>query len=77
MANNSRYQSVPTQDTYRDDEPQYSQAPPSYSQADEQSPVLGEARTEDDNVPDDFKFGGSVAEGSYDGDELSQTHGND
>ena len=57
---NTRYQPVPVQDSYRDEEAAYTQTPPSYQQ--EQEPVPGEARTEDDNVPDDFKFGGSVAE---------------
>jgi hypothetical protein len=60
MAANTRYQPVPVQDSYHDEEANYTQAPPSYQQ--EQEPVPGEARTEDDNVPDDFKFGGSVAE---------------
>lgn len=52
MANNSRYQPVPTE------EGRYTSAPPSY----QAEPAIGEARSEDDNVPDDFKFGGSVAE---------------
>lgn len=63
MAGNTRYERVPTQeqDAYHDDEPSgYTQAPPSY----QAEPAVGEARTEDDNVPDDFKFGGSVAEAS-------------
>lgn len=62
-ATNPRYERVPTQDTYHDDEetPAYTQAPPAY----QAEPAVGEApRTEDDNVPDDFKFGGSVAEAS-------------
>ena len=62
MAGNTRYERVPTQETYHDEpnEPGYTQAPPSY----QAEPAIGEARTEDDNVPDDFKFGGSVAEAS-------------
>lgn len=56
MANNSRYQPVAADEA---EEERYTYAPPSY-QADE--PLMGEARSEDDNVPDDFKFGGSVAE---------------
>ena len=56
MAANTRYQPVPARDSL--DEPQYSQAPPSY----QAEPIMGEARAEDDNLPDDFKFGGSVAE---------------
>jgi hypothetical protein len=54
MASNSRYQPAPQRDSF--DEPAFSHAPPSY-QATAESP-----RTEDDNVPDDFKFGGTVAE---------------
>ncbi|GAB7359518.1 hypothetical protein MBLNU230_g6162t1 [Neophaeotheca triangularis] len=62
MAANSKYQPAPTRDSFEEQGnggQGYSQPPPSY-QADE--PVLGQARDEDDNVPDDFKFGGSVAE---------------
>ncbi|KXL43689.1 hypothetical protein M433DRAFT_135523 [Acidomyces richmondensis BFW] len=57
MAANSKYTRVPQQD----EEPSsasYTQPPPSYQA--EATP--GEVRTEDDNLPDDFKFGGSVAE---------------
>ena len=57
MANNTRYQPVPTQDA-PEEQNSYSQAPPSY----QAEPLLNEPRSEDDNVPDDFKFGGSVAE---------------
>jgi protein lifeguard len=57
MANNTRYQPVQTRDSFEESN-SYNQAPPSY----QAEPQLGEARTEDDNVPDDFKFGGSVAE---------------
>ena len=62
MANLTNYQPVARDESfeeqsYSDNVPE--QAPPSYQQSE---PVLGEARTEDDNVPDDFKFGGSVAE---------------
>merc|ERR1712070_1279464 len=57
-----KYQPVPARDSF--EEPpapaNYSQnaPPPSY----QQEPVMGEARNEEDNLPDDFKFGGSVAE---------------
>jgi len=54
MASNTRYQPAPQRDSF--DEPAFSHAPPSYQATAEDS------RTEDDNVPDDFKFGGSVAE---------------
>ncbi|KAK4553043.1 hypothetical protein LTR86_009967 [Recurvomyces mirabilis] len=60
MATNAKYTPVPVRDSLDEPAaPSYSQAPPSY-QAEE--PVPGTARSEDDNVPDDFKFGGSVAE---------------
>ena len=58
MATNSRYQPVASEEAA--EEPHYTYAPPSY----QQEPLIGEARSEDDNVPDDFKFGGSVAEAS-------------
>lgn len=64
MAANTKYQPAPQRDSF--DEPGYSQAPPSYQAQDSQSALLGEARTEDDNLPDDFKFGGVVAEATLD-----------
>ncbi|KAL8989533.1 MAG: hypothetical protein Q9177_001602 [Variospora cf. flavescens] len=61
MAANTKYQAAPQRDSF--DEPSYSQAPPSYQAAEPSSDtLLGQPRGEDDNVPDDFKFGGSVAE---------------
>lgn len=48
---------------------QYSQAPPSYQAEDDEARLFagGDARrSEDDNLPDDFKFGGSVAEATID-----------
>ncbi|KAI4136285.1 MAG: hypothetical protein LQ341_005719 [Variospora aurantia] len=61
MAANTKYQAAPQRDSF--DEPSYSQAPPSYQAAEPSSnTLLGQPRGEDDNVPDDFKFGGSVAE---------------
>ncbi|OKL61239.1 hypothetical protein UA08_03858 [Talaromyces atroroseus] len=56
MAANTRYQPAPQRDSF--EEAQFSQPPPSYD-ATAETP-----RTEDDNVPDDFKFGGTVAEGT-------------
>jgi len=50
MAANTKYQPAPQRDSF--EEPGYSQAPPSY-QAEEATP--GVARSEDDNIPDDFK----------------------
>ncbi|KAI7610505.1 hypothetical protein KC343_g11905, partial [Hortaea werneckii] len=57
-----KYQPVPARDSFEDPpaSANYNQnaPPPSY----QQEPVMGEARNEEDNLPDDFKFGGSVAE---------------
>ena len=63
MAANTRYTPAPQRDSF-EEEGNYTQAPPSY-QADTSNTnpdVFGAPRAEDDNVPDDFKFGGSVAE---------------
>ncbi|KAK2743351.1 hypothetical protein FQN55_007286 [Onygenales sp. PD_40] len=61
MAANTRYQPAPQRDSL--DEQRYTQAPPSYqATSDPNDGLLGSPRSEDDNVPDDFKFGGSVAE---------------
>lgn len=53
--------------------PLYSQAPPTYSAADDEARLFGGGisgegarRSEDDNLPDDFKFGGTVAEATVD-----------
>lgn len=51
MAANTRYQPAPQRDSL--DEPEYSQAPPAYGSYD--STATAEPRSEDDNVPDDFK----------------------
>ena len=61
-----KYQDIPQRDSL--DEPQYSQAPPSYdAEASTQAALLsGVPRGEDDNLPDDFKFGGVVAEATLD-----------
>jgi FtsH-binding integral membrane protein len=62
---NTKYQPVSTHDS--DD---YTSAPPSYqaeassSAADEG--IFGPPRSSEDNIPDDFKFGGSVAEATID-----------
>ncbi|PSR87257.1 inhibitor of apoptosis-promoting Bax1-domain-containing protein [Coniella lustricola] len=49
--------------------PAYSQAPPSY-QADDEARLFaggdGAGRSSEDNIPDDFKYGGSVAEATID-----------
>jgi len=65
----SKYTAAPQRDSF-DDTANYSQAPPSYvdepsSSAD--AALLGGApRSSEDNIPDDFKFGGSVSEATID-----------
>jgi FtsH-binding integral membrane protein len=58
MAANIRYQPAPQRDSFEESE--YSQAPPAYGSND--ATASADPRSEDDNVPDDFKFGGTVAE---------------
>ncbi|KAI4221124.1 MAG: hypothetical protein L6R36_007124 [Xanthoria steineri] len=60
MSANTKYQAAPQRDSL--EEPNYTQAPPSYQAEASRDNLLGQPRGEDDNVPDDFKFGGSVAE---------------
>ncbi|KAG9737190.1 Bax inhibitor family protein, partial [Aureobasidium melanogenum] len=62
MASTTKYQAAPMRDSF--EEQSYSQPPPSYQA--EASGVPGVPRDEDDNVPDDFKFGGSVSEATLD-----------
>lgn len=66
MAANTKYHAAPTQDP---DESSWSQPPPSYQSAEpasSSSNIFGEPRSSEDNIPDDFKFGGSVAEATVD-----------
>lgn len=54
MAANTRYTPAPQRDSL--EEPNYTQAPPSYQDvAEPSSGLLDAPRSEDDNVPDDFK----------------------
>lgn len=48
MAAQTKYTPAPQRDSFEDVP---SQAPPSY----QAEPLMGEARSEDDNIPDDFK----------------------
>ncbi|KAK5017802.1 transmembrane BAX inhibitor motif-containing protein [Cryomyces antarcticus] len=66
MSANTKYQPAPQRDSF--EENNYSQPPPSYqAEASTDAALLsGVARGEDDNVPDDFKFGGSVSEATLD-----------
>ncbi|RAL12735.1 Bax inhibitor-1 family protein [Aspergillus homomorphus CBS 101889] len=59
MAANTRYEPAPQRDSF--EERGYTQPPPSYQATADHSQA---PRSEDDNVPDDFKFGGTVAEGT-------------
>lgn len=64
-----KYQNVPQRDSLDETAPapSYSQAPPSYQATEPQEALLrGVPRSEDDNLPDDFKFGGVVAEATLD-----------
>lgn len=70
MAANTKYQPAPTQDP---EEGTWSQAPPSYQAADssrDDAALFGggapRGNSIDDDIPDDFKFGGSVAEATVD-----------
>ncbi|KZM22911.1 integral component of membrane [Ascochyta rabiei] len=60
-----KYQNVPQRDSFEESSP--SQAPPTYQAEDPQQALLrGVPRGENDNLPDDFKFGGVVAEATLD-----------
>lgn len=70
MAANTKYQQVPARDS---EEQTFTQAPPAYTQPSYQAESnvnpggYGAApRSEDDNLPDDFKFGGVVSEATLD-----------
>ncbi|KAB2578580.1 Inhibitor of apoptosis-promoting Bax1-related protein [Lasiodiplodia theobromae] len=69
MAANTKYQPAPQRDSFEDEQSAgFSQAPPAYeAEAATNAALLsGVARGEYDNVPDDFKFGGVVAEATLD-----------
>jgi hypothetical protein len=69
MSSNTKYSRAAQRDSL-DDSAHYSQAPPSYedepSSSADQAALLGGPRSSEDNIPDDFKFGGSVAEATID-----------
>ena len=62
MAANAKYTPAPQRDSF--EEANYTQAPPSYqAESSNANPdIFAGPREDDDNVPDDFKYGGSVAE---------------
>jgi hypothetical protein len=55
MAANARYEPAPQRDSFEDNA--FSQAPPSY-----QATADPEPRSEDDNLPDDFKVSDDPSE---------------
>jgi len=65
MAANTKYQRVAEEDQ-EEFGGSYTQAPPSYQAESSSHSLLGAPRTENDNLPDDFKFGGMVAEATID-----------
>jgi len=69
MAANTKYTAASQRDSL-DETTGYSQAPPAYvdepSPSQDQAALLGGPRSSEDNIPDDFKFGGSVAEATID-----------
>jgi len=68
MASKAKYQPAPQRDSFEDEmaSGSFSRPPPSYQAEAAQEGLLGAARTEYDNLPDDFKFGGTVAEATLD-----------
>lgn len=75
MASYAKYQPAPQHDhDYTHAPPAYPEAyePPAYPEAstagprDETQGLFGPPRSSEDNIPDDFKFGGSVAEATFD-----------
>ena len=61
MAANTKYTPAPQRDSF--EEGNYTQAPPSYqAESSATGPDDFTPREEDDNIPDDFKYGGMVAE---------------
>jgi FtsH-binding integral membrane protein len=69
MSGTTKYTPAPQRDSF-DESANYSQAPPSYvdepSSSSDQAALLGGPRSSEDNIPDDFKFGGMVAEATID-----------
>ncbi|KAF2104567.1 bax inhibitor family protein [Rhizodiscina lignyota] len=66
MAANTKYTPAPQRDSF-EEQGSYSQPPPSYqAEASSGDALLGAPRSEDDNLPDDFKFGGVISEATLD-----------
>ncbi|KAL3418954.1 bax inhibitor family protein [Phlyctema vagabunda] len=69
MSGTTKYAPASQRDSL-DDSSRYSQAPPAYADeptsSTDQAALLGGPRSSEDNIPDDFKFGGTVAEATID-----------
>ncbi|KAJ9653797.1 hypothetical protein H2198_007086 [Neophaeococcomyces mojaviensis] len=67
MASSTKYQPAPQRDSF-EEQPSYSQAPPLYQPGSNPADAdYGSTRrSEDDNVPDDFKYGTTVSEATLD-----------
>ncbi|KZF22972.1 transmembrane bax inhibitor motif-containing protein-like protein 4 [Xylona heveae TC161] len=69
MSSNTKYTPAPQRDSFEESH-DYTQPPPSYQYQTEtgaaagaaHNDILGAPRDSEDNLPDDFKFGGSVSE---------------
>lgn len=62
---NTKYAPAPTRDSLDSPSQSYTQPPPSY-QTEHTTPDGNAPRSSEDNLPDDFKFGTSVAEATLD-----------
>jgi len=69
MASTAKYTPAPQRDSL-EEAPNYPQPPPTYDDQSgpsrDEDALLGAPRSSEDNIPDDFKFGGSVAEATVD-----------
>ncbi len=61
MASNTKYHPAAQRDSF--EEPNYTQAPPSYqAESSGNNDLLGGPRSEDDNLPDDFKVSDYISQ---------------
>jgi len=70
MSANTKYTAAAQRDSLDDSTAHYSQAPPGYvdepSSSTDNAALLGGPRSSEDNIPDDFKYGGYVSEATLD-----------
>lgn len=69
MSSKAKYSATPQRDSF--EQSGYTQAPPAYhdspsSSSDQAALLSGVARSSEDNIPDDMKYGGFVAEATID-----------